>query len=126
MSHLLSLSGPESPFTTRRKPVTGLERLVNKEVWRKYVFYQIYQIYLSLETGDFQTTRTECVVTLASLRGHNMLFVCCVKNTIIDGGSTALFIHCLKTLFTLFTLFISFKLYIKIFSQEDFALKSRL
>ena len=88
MSHLLSLSGPESPFTTRRKPVTGLERLVNKEVWRKYVFYQIYQIYLSLETGDFQTTRTECVVTLASLRGHNMLFVCCVKNTIIDGGST--------------------------------------
>ena len=38
MSHLLSLSGPESPFTTRRKPVTGLERLVNKEVWRKYVF----------------------------------------------------------------------------------------
>ena len=98
MSHLLSLSGPESPFTTRRKPVTGLERLVNKEIWRKYVFYQIYQIYLSLETGDFQTTRTECVVTLASLRGHNMLFVCCVKNTIIDGGSTALY-----TAYTVYT-----------------------
>lgn len=42
---LSSLIRLESPFTTRRKPVTGL----------------------SWDRGDFQATRTECVVTLASL-----------------------------------------------------------